>query len=61
MKVNCDIKSVSKSKIYAVKNTEVKLITEHGHVLIVEDKAGNRFSVIDTEVDRDEPKQNSLF
>lgn len=44
-----DVFSYKKTK-YASKGDEVKIISEHGEVLIVENKNGNRFPVKKIEI-----------
>lgn len=54
MKLKNDIRSVvNPNKIYGSKGDEVKLLSDHGNVLIVEYECGKRISVKTTEVTED--------
>ncbi len=51
MKLKCDVYSlVGKGKIYGYSGDEVKIISDKGNVLVVEDSKGNRFPVSIDEV-----------
>jgi hypothetical protein len=50
MKLKTDIKSAFHGVVYGSAGQEVKLIAQHGHVLIVQDEKGKRFPVCECDV-----------
>ncbi len=53
MELKKDIISImNPKKVYGKKGEKVKFISRHGHVFIVENKAGDRFPVSDNNVNQ---------
>lgn len=57
MKLKHDIVSMFRGLVYARAGEEVELIATHGNILIVESKAGTRFSIYKTDLTENYIKQ----